>query len=157
MAAGVADPFGLVGSLFADRFTVEAVVAEGGFGVVYRARQRGLQRAVALKVLKLAEELSPRTRTAVFEAFRREARIVAELGHPAIVQVIDFDLTPTPSGVTAPWMALEWLDGETLDMWLDARRGQWGMGSPTPLPSDTRPRPPPQAVLRRGGLCTPAG
>jgi serine/threonine protein kinase len=124
MAAAVTDLFALTGTLFADRFVIEAAIAEGGFGVVYRARQQGLGRAVAIKVLKISDELSQRTRMALFDSFRREARIIAELGHPAIVQVIDFGVSDTPSGVTAPWMALEWLDGDALDDWCIARRGQ---------------------------------
>jgi len=90
--AAVTDLFALTGTLFADRFVIEAAIAEGGFGVVYRARQQGLGRAVAIKVLKISDELPQRTRMALFDSFRREARIIAELGHPAIVQVISNDI-----------------------------------------------------------------
>src|SRR5262245_50081506 len=47
------DVFGIVGSLQAAVFRVERVVAEGGFGVVYRAHHEGFKAAVALKCLKI--------------------------------------------------------------------------------------------------------
>ncbi|MFO0610899.1 MAG: serine/threonine-protein kinase [Polyangiales bacterium] len=127
MAGPVTDSFALVGTLFAGRFAIETAVAEGGFGVVYRARQQGLGRAVAVKVLKLHAEVSLETRQQIADSFRREAQVVADLSHPAIVQVLDFGVSETPSGVTAPWMAMEWLDGETLGAWIEARRARGGV------------------------------
>src|SRR3954466_5014942 len=53
----VPDPFGLVGQTLAGRFRVERQIAEGGFGVVYRAQQIVLERSVALKVLKVPADL----------------------------------------------------------------------------------------------------
>ncbi len=127
MAREVTDSFALVGTLFAGRFAIETAVAEGGFGVVYRARQQGLGRAVAVKVLKLPAEVSLETRQQIADSFRREAQVVADLSHPAIVQALDFGVSETPSGVTAPWMAMEWLDGETLGAWIEARRARGGV------------------------------
>ena len=43
------DVFGIVGSVIAGAYHVEAVVAEGGFGVVYRAHHGGFRAPVALK------------------------------------------------------------------------------------------------------------
>ena len=111
------DPLGLVGQLLAGRFQVERFVAEGGFGLVYRARQLVLDRPVALKVFKPSSEIAG-------DRFAREARTVARLKHPNIVEVYDFGRTQLPSGASLYWMALEWLEGRTLQEFLDQRHAQ---------------------------------
>ncbi len=65
---------------------VEELLGRGGMGVVYRARQRRLDRAVALKLL--APELA--RDPAFAERFVREARALARLSHPHVVGVHDF-------------------------------------------------------------------
>ena len=65
---------------------VEAPLGRGGMGVVHRARQRRLERPVALKLL--APELA--RDPAFAERFVREARALARLNHPNIVGVYDF-------------------------------------------------------------------
>ena len=65
------------------------VLGEGGMGVVYRARQRDLDRMVALKILRPPPEFDP----SFAERFTREARALARLTHPNIVQVHDFGRT----------------------------------------------------------------
>src|SRR4051794_9820437 len=64
---------------------VEALVARGGMGEVYRATHRGLGRPVALKLLRpaLAEE------DAFVARFLREARMLRSLEHPGIATVYD--------------------------------------------------------------------
>ena len=64
-------------------FEVEELVGRGGMGVVYRARQRSLDRMVALKVLTpaLAEDETYRAR------FLREARLAAAIEHPNVLPV----------------------------------------------------------------------
>lgn len=57
------------------------VVAHGGMGIVYRARQREPRREVALKTLHVAELRSPEARA----RFRAEIRVLAEIEHPAIL------------------------------------------------------------------------
>lgn len=122
------DPFGLVGQRLAGRYLVEAAVAEGGFGVVYRGTHDTLQKAIAIKVLKVPDTLSEKLRGDFLESFAREARLIANLDHPAIVKVIDFGASPMPRGDVAPWMVLDWLTGRTLDADLDERREAGGRG-----------------------------
>ena len=64
-------------------FEVTEELARGGMGVVFRAREVELGRAVAIKVLAAELGITPRAA----ERFKREARMVAELGHPNIVPV----------------------------------------------------------------------
>jgi serine/threonine-protein kinase len=116
------DAFGLTGTLFEGRFQVERQVAEGGFAVVYRARHLALDRPVALKVLKTPRGYDDAARAEFQEKFAAEAKTIARLKHPHIVDVYDFAVGVTPAGTPAPWMALEWLDGETLATKLSRRR-----------------------------------
>ena len=61
-------------------------VGTGGMGVVYHARQKGLDRDVALKLVSVDVTADP----AFAERFTREARALASLTHPAITGVFDF-------------------------------------------------------------------
>ncbi|HLK93099.1 MAG TPA: serine/threonine-protein kinase [Polyangia bacterium] len=128
MASGSpdADRFGLCGRTLAERYAVERRIAEGGFAVVYRATQLALERPVALKVLKTPDGLDDAARARFHDRFAAEAKTIARLKHPYIVAVHDFGVAEMPSGEEAPWMALEWLDGETLESDLERRRGRGG-------------------------------
>ena len=121
-----ADRFGLSGTTLAGRYRVERQVAEGGFAVVYRAFQIALDRPIALKVLKTPPGLTDAARARFEHRFATEARTIGKLEHPYIVDVYDYGVSPMPSGRPAPWMALEWLEGETLEHELDRRRGAGG-------------------------------
>jgi YVTN family beta-propeller protein len=77
------EPFA-IGSEIAG-YRIDALLARGGMGVVYRATHLGLERAVALKVI--ARELSDRE--GFRERFLRESRLAARLDHPAVVPVYD--------------------------------------------------------------------
>ena len=101
------DTFGLVGVSLDGKYEVASIVAEGGFGIVYRATHVALQKVVALKVLKVPPEFSGPTRVAFLEKFTLEARLIAALDHPAIVRVLDFGASPMPVGESAPWMVLD--------------------------------------------------
>jgi tRNA A-37 threonylcarbamoyl transferase component Bud32 len=81
------------------------VIGQGGMGMVYRARQRKLDRVVALKVLSRDAAKDP----AFSERFNREARALARLNHPNIVTVHDF-------GETDGWfyLVMEYVDGADL-------------------------------------------
>ena len=120
------DPSRLVGTSILDKYHIHTVIAEGGFGVVYRATHLTLDKTVAVKVLKVPEHIGDAARQAFLARFAQEARTIAALEHPAIVRVIDFGSSLMPDGVEAPWMVLEWLEGTTLAEELDARRGRGG-------------------------------
>ena len=65
------------------------LLGQGGMGVVYKARQRHLNRLVAVKILPPSAGADP----AFAERFTREAQRSAQLNHPNIVQVYDFGRT----------------------------------------------------------------
>ncbi len=88
------------------RYALEARLAEGGMGVVYRAIDTVLGRPVALKVLK--PELSNAGNVARLE---REARVIARLEHPGIVPV--HDLGTLPDGRV--YYVMKLIQGKRLD------------------------------------------
>jgi len=66
-------------------YRIDALIARGGMGVVYRATHLGLERPVALKVI--ARELADRG--GFRERFLRESRLAARLDHPSVVPIFD--------------------------------------------------------------------
>ena len=96
-----------IGQTIAGKFVIEAVIAVGGIGTVYRARQLGLDRVVALKLLR--EEFA---RDEDFlERFKREARAASRLEHPNSVRVLDFGEHDDGSML---YLAMEYVEGRTL-------------------------------------------
>ncbi len=126
MASAPQDRFNLVGSTLDRKFRVERLVAEGGFGVLYYGTHLMLDRPIALKVLKIPPGYSESGRATFIDGFAREAKTIVRISHQNIVQVLDFGVSPMPSGQMCPWMALEWLNGPTLREVLVARRGRGG-------------------------------
>jgi len=121
-----ADRFGIVGTVIASAYHVESVVAEGGFGIVYRARHGGFRAPVALKCLKVPQGLSNEHQTRFLEQFRAEAELMFRLSSstPTVTRPLHVDVMTTPNGEFVPFMVLEWLDGETLDGLIRARAAE---------------------------------
>ncbi|MDC0685483.1 protein kinase domain-containing protein [Sorangium atrum] len=119
------DPFGWVGATLDGQFTVEAVVGEGGFGVVYRGRHLGLDVPVAVKCLQVPLDMPPAGRNGFLAKLRGEGQLLHQLSRQtaSIVQALDIGATTSPSGVWTPYLVMEWLEGETLSAALAARRG----------------------------------
>src|SRR3989441_1590680 len=93
------------GDLIADRYELEELVGSGGMSGVFKARDRLLERNVALKILHAHYAEDGDT----IERFRREARAVAQLSHPNIVTVID---RGEEDG--RQFIVFEFIDGENL-------------------------------------------
>ncbi len=96
----------LTGTLLGGAYRVGSLLGEGGMGSVYEGTQEALNRKVAIKVLKSQGPLTESTVT----RFAREARAAAELGHPNIVQVTDFQWQKGEP----PFLVMERLVGESL-------------------------------------------
>ena len=126
MATAPQDKFHLVGHTLDQKFRVERVVTEGGFGILYQGTHLMLDRTIALKILKVPGDYSESARATFIDAFAREAKTIVRISHPNIVQVLDFGVSPMPTGEMSPWMALEWLHGPTLREVLVQRRGKGG-------------------------------
>lgn len=117
------DVFEIVGTVVGGAFNVEAVVAEGGFAVVYRAYHAAFHAPVALKCLKVPTVRRSDQRE-FLERFREEGELMFRLSQsiPSVVRPLHVDAFDTAKGVFVPYMALEWLDGETLDVVVARRR-----------------------------------
>ena len=63
------DPLNIVGTTVGEKYEIEAVVGEGGFGIVYRAIHLRFDSPVAIKVLRMARHLSAERRQRVLELF----------------------------------------------------------------------------------------
>ena len=99
-----------VAELLADRYELGVRLGSGGMGDVYRARDRLLERVVAVKVPTTT--VTP----ASAERFKREARAAARLNHPNIVGVYDW------GGGTEPFIVMEFVEGRSLRAELRARQ-----------------------------------
>lgn len=100
-----------IGTALGGRYRLDAEIGRGGMSTVYRAFDTVLERPVAVKVMH--SDIA--TDSGQHERFRREARAVAQLSHPHIVTVIDFDDGKAGDHEGgAPYIVFEHVEGETL-------------------------------------------
>ncbi|MFG3252241.1 serine/threonine-protein kinase [Streptomyces sp. NPDC048172] len=96
-------------ALIAGRYRIGERLGRGGMGTVWRATDELLGRQVAVKELHLDEGLSEDERRVLRERTLREARAVAQLGHPNILVLHD---VVEQDG--RPWIVMELIDGRSL-------------------------------------------
>lgn len=99
-----------IGRTLARTYLIEKTLGSGGMGAVYQAKHLRIDKMVAVKILKpdfAAEE-------DILRRFRIEAKIISELRHPHIVQVHDFYEQNEPDEVPAPFLVMDFLEGEDL-------------------------------------------
>ena len=107
-AASASAPPGPPGSDGAERYQLLRTVGAGGMGIIYAARDRQLDRVVALKMLR---SVQPGDRLEALKGgILREARAMARLAHPNVVAVHDVGL----------------LEGGSLSGWLRQAPRSWG-------------------------------
>tara|TARA_R110002049_G_scaffold72490_8_gene187598 strand:- start:2735 stop:6265 length:3531 start_codon:yes stop_codon:yes gene_type:complete len=86
-------------------YRIGETIGKGGMGVVYAATDTRLNRLVAIKVLAVGGQ----KRAELTERFEREAKAVAALSHPNIVELFDVGVENS-----LPYAVMEYLDGESL-------------------------------------------
>jgi serine/threonine protein kinase len=95
---------GLEGTILADKYRLTALLGFGGMGYIYQAEQLGLERMVAVKLLR------PDQVAASTELFHNEARAASRINHPNAVAIYDFGVTRDK----VPYLVMEHLRGQTL-------------------------------------------
>jgi serine/threonine protein kinase len=93
--------------IIAEKYLIERHLATGGMGELFVARHRLTTQRVALKLL---DRMLSRDETSI-ERFLREMRLAAQIGHPALVQVIDAGVHVSAVGEPIPYLAMELLNG----------------------------------------------
>jgi len=103
-----------IGSVFADRYEIVGEIGKGAMGMVYKARQRVIDRFVALKVLHphlLSKEINKKR-------FEKEARAASSLQHPNLIIVHDFGTSP----LGRPFIVMDYVEGPSLQDVLTEQR-----------------------------------
>ena len=96
----------LVGTLFAGRYRIEALLGSGGVGEVFLGWHEVLQRHIALKLIHASLQVDPK----VLARFRREARAASTIAHPGIPHIHDFG----HSEQGRPYLVMDHVEGPTL-------------------------------------------
>jgi serine/threonine-protein kinase len=106
-------PQSLVGTIVDGKYLVHQAIGQGGMGTVYEAEHRSTGRRVAMKVLKPEHAAKPES----VARLQQEARIVGQLHHPNITEVID--ISQLRDGTH--YLVMELLRGETLARRIEQR------------------------------------
>ncbi|HEX2143028.1 MAG TPA: serine/threonine-protein kinase [Glycomyces sp.] len=96
--------------LLGQRYRLRERIAVGGMGEVWRAEDTVLERTVAVKAMLPALLSEP----GFAKRFAFEAKTVAALTHPHIVNVHDFGNTDLPSGESTAYLVMEFIEGKSL-------------------------------------------
>ena len=93
------------GDVVDQKYEILELLGEGGMGAVYKAHHKLLDKIVALKTFKTSQ-IDEET----IARFQREARALAKLSHPNVVQIFDYGTTESKM----PYYTMEFLEGESL-------------------------------------------
>lgn len=118
----------LVGATIARRYHLVRLLGDGGMGAVYKAADTVLRRFVAIKLL---HKSTTRKSPAAVDRFQREARSAAAIGHPNIIDILDFGIEDA-----RPYMVMEYLRGASLSQIL-ATEGHLGIARATSIAAHT--------------------
>jgi serine/threonine protein kinase len=105
------------GTRIGERYEMIRLLGEGSFGHTYLARDHQLSRDVAIKVL----DAHGRTDEKAYELFRREADVLRAVRHHGIPEVYE-TLHAEWSGKPAAFLVMEYVEGESLQQVIDAKR-----------------------------------
>ncbi|MCC6738852.1 MAG: SUMF1/EgtB/PvdO family nonheme iron enzyme [Planctomycetia bacterium] len=97
-----------------ERYVLGAEIARGGLGQVLEAKDRDLDREVAVKLV--LDDLAPEAAA----RFEREAKLTARLDHPAVVPIHDFGTLPGPDGKAKLFLCMKRIRGRDLGEILEA-------------------------------------
>ena len=95
-----------IGQVFADRYEIIDLIGSGGMSKVYKARQKYIEKEVAIKILNMAAASDANS----FDRFVREAKTASLLKHPNIVEIYDFGVSQN----AIAFLIMEYLVGDSL-------------------------------------------
>lgn len=99
------------------KYSIKRVIASGGMGIVYEARQENPRRAVAVKVMNRGVASKSAMRR-----FEFEAQVLGRLRHPGIAQIYEAG-THSAGGVDVPYFAMEYIpNAQTITQFAFERR-----------------------------------
>ncbi|WP_036554081.1 serine/threonine-protein kinase [Nocardiopsis sp. CNT312] len=98
------------GRLLQGRYQLTSEIARGGVGTVWRATDRVIDREVAVKELRLPDDLTKAERESLLQRTTREARVAGRLTHPGLVTVLD-----VVDEDARPWIIMELVEASTLE------------------------------------------
>jgi hypothetical protein len=110
-----ADPLGLINHTLLGRYYVEAPIAQGGMGAVYRGSDLRLRRPVCIKIFHGLSRNEVLNRVS-YDHFVQEAFALSRLSHPNTLRIYDFGRLMDDS--EAPFQVFELLTGGTLGQWI---------------------------------------
>jgi cytochrome c peroxidase len=128
------DPLGIVGTTIDERYVVLELADEGGYGYVYKARRVMWDKPVAIKLFK-HKGGDPHKREISTKAFIAESAVLSELSRKTTAIVQSFDIGTLDRGELGQllYMALEWLEGSTLEELMLTERETAGGDAPWPV------------------------
>ena len=94
-----------LGKTLKGKYRIDRVLGQGAMGVVFGGTQLGLDKPVAVKMMRPDSFHSVDS----LDRFRREATVVSKLNHPGIAQVLDFGIEEE-----TPFLVMEFVDGKEL-------------------------------------------
>lgn len=109
-----------IGTVLQHKWVILEFIAKGGMGEVYRAHQHNLKRDVAIKIVSrdwlvfCAQDEELKT---ALQRFRNEVQAMAQVRHPNVLQIYDYDTTEAAKGAektSVEYLAMEFIPGGTL-------------------------------------------
>ncbi|HBY60548.1 MAG TPA: hypothetical protein DEH78_12055 [Solibacterales bacterium] len=101
------------GAVLGDRYEIVKLLGQGGMGAVYQARDRELDRLVALKTMR--PELASKSN--IVARFKQEVVLTRQVTHPNVIRIFDFG-----SAGRLRFLTMEYLEGQDLEQLLKSKR-----------------------------------
>ncbi len=102
-----------LGHLLDGKYLLEEKIGQGGMGLIFRAKQVGLDREVVVKIMHSHLGQDPSS----FMRFKQEQKLLAKINHPNVVAAYDVGLL----GDKTPYIVMEYVNGESLYSLVDRR------------------------------------
>src|SRR5215831_7321954 len=102
------------GSILVQRYRIEEEIGQGGFGIVYKARDINWNRRVAIKQINL-HALNAKEVIEATDSYNREVKLLSTLKHPNLPRIYDHFTDPEHW-----YLVMDFIEGETLEEYLVA-------------------------------------